>query len=335
MKKMMKKPANRNCRNSLVICCYRIPIFAGKHAITVLFHIDIRVALSSKLKVKSYDEGAIDMQDIILDEEFRTLMPALDEETFKLLEESVLKNGVEMPLVLWNGILIDGYNRYRICMEHDVPYTTIDKEFEVREEVLIWIITNQVARRNLTPLQLSRYRGLHYRAEKKVVSNRKGRNQHSEVEFQNETQPTSTATRLAKRYNVSRSTIIRDSKAARAIEVIGEISPEAKVKILSGEILINKKELEVLSSGSKEEIEALAVKIEEGVYERVTPKAALPVDDVGDSGFDVVRQLSAAVKDRTEGFHAVLQSLDGDDKEGMQTALRSLIDALEEFYKTL
>ena len=114
------------------------------------------------------DIGRINgMSGIIIDEEFRCLLPALDEETYRLLEGSILEHGCRDPLVLWDGILIDGYNRYRICTEHDVPFGTVDKEFGSREEALIWIITNQVSRRNLTPMQLSHFRGLHYKADKK------------------------------------------------------------------------------------------------------------------------------------------------------------------------
>ena len=47
------------------------------------------------------------MQEIIIDEEFRFLLPVLDEETFRLLEENILEHGCRVPLVLWNNILID------------------------------------------------------------------------------------------------------------------------------------------------------------------------------------------------------------------------------------
>jgi len=96
------------------------------------------------------------------------LLPPLDKEAFRLLEENILENGCRDPLVVWNGILIDGYNRYKICSEHNIPFKTVDKEFESREEVLIRISRNQVSRRNLMPIQLSHYRGLHYNADKKI-----------------------------------------------------------------------------------------------------------------------------------------------------------------------
>ena len=191
--------------------------------------------------------GGKKLQQIIIDAEFKSLLPALDKETHRLLEENLKEQGCRDALVLWNGILIDGYNRYEICMKHDITFNTIDKEFGSREEVLIWIISNQVSRRNLTQIQLSHYRGLHYRADKKIITNSGGKNQYSEVDYHNDNQPRkikTTAKRLAEQYNVSPITIIRDAKVAEAIDAIGEVSHEAKMKILSSEAIIDKKELQ-------------------------------------------------------------------------------------------
>ena len=147
------------------------------------------------------------MQEIIIDEEFRDLLPALDEETHKALEENLLQNGCRDALVLWEGILVDGHNRFEICTKYSIPFNTVDKEFPSREDALIWIISTQVSRRNLTPIQLSHYRGLHYITEKKIVSNKSGKNQYTEVVSQNEKQPKSqpTCVRLAEKYKVSKS----------------------------------------------------------------------------------------------------------------------------------
>ena len=93
------------------------------------------------------------MSEIIIDEQFKSLLPALDAKTYALLEENLLLNGCMYPLVVWNGILIDGHNRYEICTKNNIPFKTVDKEFASRDEVLIWIISTQVSRRNLTPIQ--------------------------------------------------------------------------------------------------------------------------------------------------------------------------------------
>ena len=176
------------------------------------------------------------MQEIIIDPEFKKLLPELDSETFAWLEESLLEYGCMNPLVLWNGILIDGHNRYEIIKKHDLPFNTISMEFDSRDDVFIWIISTQISRRNLNQVQLSYYRGLHYNTDKRIVTNMTGNNQYREVVPHSEGQPKErhTATRLAEHYNVSRATIERDSQFATALGAIGEISPEAKRRILSG-----------------------------------------------------------------------------------------------------
>jgi len=60
-------------------------------------------------------------------------------------------------LVLWEGILIDGYNRFNIAQKHNLPYNTISMGFGSRDELMIWIIRNQIARRNLTPFGVKNY----------------------------------------------------------------------------------------------------------------------------------------------------------------------------------
>jgi hypothetical protein len=37
------------------------------------------------------------MQEIVIDDEFRFLLPMLDEETFRLLEESLLRHATRHP----------------------------------------------------------------------------------------------------------------------------------------------------------------------------------------------------------------------------------------------
>jgi DNA modification methylase len=86
---------------------------------------------------------------IEIKEEFKKLIPALTAEEFKQLEENILKDGIRDPLVLWNGYLIDGHNRYQIAFKHGLEYKTIDKEFDSELGVKIWMVKNQFGRRNL------------------------------------------------------------------------------------------------------------------------------------------------------------------------------------------
>jgi len=39
---------------------------------------------------------------------------------------------------------------YEICKRNDIPFQTVEQEFEDRAAAKIWIIRNQLGRRNLT-----------------------------------------------------------------------------------------------------------------------------------------------------------------------------------------
>ena len=92
---------------------------------------------------------------MIIDNEFKGLIPPLTDEEYKGLEESILKDGCRDALVLWGEILVDGHNRYEICTRHNIPFKTVQKEFTSRDEVMLWMLQNQLARRNLNDFQRS------------------------------------------------------------------------------------------------------------------------------------------------------------------------------------
>lgn len=87
--------------------------------------------------------------DIKIDDEFQSLISPLTDDEYRRLEKSILAEGVREPIITWNGTIIDGHNRYRICQEHGIVFGTTKKEFTSREAAKIWIIENQFGRRNL------------------------------------------------------------------------------------------------------------------------------------------------------------------------------------------
>ena len=80
-------------------------------------------------------------------------------------------------------------------------------------------------------MQLSLYRGLHYKAEKKIQGTNNQFAQQSENPQNVVFHSGSTAKRLAGQYRVSHETIRRNAKLAETLNSIGEVSPEAKRKI--------------------------------------------------------------------------------------------------------
>ena len=112
---------------------------------------------------------------IIVDSEFQEWLLPLSPDEFELLEESIIQDGCRDPLVVWNGILVDGHHRYGICKTHNLSFNTVESSLQTREDVKNWIINNQLGRRNVTPEQRNYLIGKMYRETK----NDHGTNQHT------------------------------------------------------------------------------------------------------------------------------------------------------------
>lgn len=87
--------------------------------------------------------------DLKIDKEFQGLIPPLAAEEHRLLEENIRRDGCRDPLVVWDGILIDGHNRFSICTQYRLPFTIQQIKLENRTAAKLWIIDNQFGRRNL------------------------------------------------------------------------------------------------------------------------------------------------------------------------------------------
>jgi len=89
--------------------------------------------------------------DISINPELKSLIPPLSEDERSQLEQNLLENGCRDPLVVWDGVLLDGHNRYEICEQHGIAYETVSVELESIAEARVWMRNNQMGRRNLTP----------------------------------------------------------------------------------------------------------------------------------------------------------------------------------------
>lgn len=183
---------------------------------------------------------------IIISKELRDFIVPLSGEEFKQLESNILSYGCKDPLVVWiksNGeqLLIDGHNRYKICQKNDLPFKIKSLSFNSLDEAKLWMVENQMGRRNLSPDQLSYYRGVRYLSLKKAqggIANVKAKGK----------KVGSTSEALSEKFNISESTIKRDAKFAEGLNIIGDGNPNMKMKILSGRIKVKKSDVQVLAS---------------------------------------------------------------------------------------
>ena len=92
--------------------------------------------------------------------EFKSLIYPLAREEYFDLEESLKAKGCLDPIKVWEGYIVDGHHRYKICEEKNIPYEVMDMNFEDEWQVKKWMIDNQLGRRNLTDASRIEYASL-------------------------------------------------------------------------------------------------------------------------------------------------------------------------------
>jgi DNA modification methylase len=179
-------------------------------------------------------------------QELESLIPPLSNEEFKQLERNILEEGIREPLITWNGILIDGHNRYRIAQEHDMNYETLEKEFENINRVKEWMINNQFGRRNLSNYQRSVLAlQLEDVFREKAKENQGNRNDIKQISA--ESKPIETRQEIAKVANVSHDTI------AKVKKIEANATPEVKARLNTGTMSINEAYKEIKKEEKIEE----------------------------------------------------------------------------------
>lgn len=91
--------------------------------------------------------------ELTVDPELEAIAPPLAKHELAILEADILEHGCTTPLMVWNGTIIDGHHRYGICREHHIPFGIEEIKLADKTEAKLWIVRNQLGRRNLTPFQ--------------------------------------------------------------------------------------------------------------------------------------------------------------------------------------
>ena len=175
----------------------------------------------------------------------------------------ILADGVVInPLIVWNGVVVDGHNRYRILQKHpEIQFATYEKEFSDRYAAIAWICKNQLGRRNLTPQQFKYLVGQQYEAEK--LANRFRGNQYTSSsrsacdQIGHKQKPTRTRLRIARETQTSEGFVERASEFSRGVDAAEETEPGIKQEILSGSIKPTEKAVAAIAKAPPEERPAL------------------------------------------------------------------------------
>ena len=198
---------------------------------------------------------------LTIDPEFADQIPPLTDEEYKQLEENILAEGAVInPLIVWDGVIVDGHNRYRILQKHpEIPFQIHEKAFLDRYEVIAWICKNQLGRRNLTPAQRKYLIGKQYEAEKaQHGGDRKSDEVKSSPQNDDLISGGKTSERIARETKTSKAYVERAEKYAAGIDAAEEAVPGIKQEIFSGEIHPPDKDIVAVARAPSEERKALA-----------------------------------------------------------------------------
>ena len=124
-------------------------------------------------------------QDLKINPEFKKLIPRLGGKELEQLESNILSEGCRYPIVHWNGYIVDGHHRHKICKRHNIGFRTIplNPQIETEEEVKVWMLRNALGTRTLTTYQQTE---LAWKLKEFAFSSRQGKRTDLEKEKERE-----------------------------------------------------------------------------------------------------------------------------------------------------
>lgn len=109
-------------------------------------------------------------EDIVVLPELKAYIDPLTPEEHDSLERSLLAEGCRDALVLWGNVLVDGHNRFGICRQHGLPFTTVQNtRFQSMEDVHLWMIDQHLGRRSVSEFQ----RGVLALRKREIIAERR------------------------------------------------------------------------------------------------------------------------------------------------------------------
>ena len=228
--------------------------------------------------------------DLMIDQEFADKIPPLTKEEFEQLEANIMADGVVInPLIVWNGVIVDGHNRYRILQMHpEIPYQIHEKEFTDRYEVIAWICKNQLGRRNLTPAQRKYLIGKQYEAEKASHGGDRDTERNCSGKFtasgQNDhlRSQDKASERIAREIGNSERYVRRAEEFARGLDAAEEVSPGIKQEVFSGALKTTDSDVAAIARASPDD----RLELVENLRKPRASARGQPMTEAADPGLD-------------------------------------------------
>lgn len=212
------------------------------------------------------------MVELKIDKEFKEKIPPLTDAEFEQLRENILSDGeVYEPIVTWNGVIVDGHNRWRVIQENpEIPFRTKEMDFPDKWAAFEWMYRKQLGRRNLTEQQKSYMIGKMYEARKNTeafkgnqYTLKSGDGQNVQNQTRREIKD-GTSGEIGKEFGIDGKTVRRNEQFAKGLDAIADVSKEAADKILKGESRVAKSDVSEMREATSEEVKEFADAVNRG-----------------------------------------------------------------------
>lgn len=212
------------------------------------------------------------MVELKIDKEFKEKIPPLTDAEFEQLRENILSDGeVYEPIVTWNGVIVDGHNRWRVIQENpEIPFRTKEMDFADKWAAFEWMYRKQLGRRNLTEQQKSYMIGKMYEARKNTeafkgnqYTLKSGDGQNVQNQTRREIKD-GTSGEIGKEFGIDGKTVRRNEQFAKGLDAIADVSKEAADKILKGESRVAKSDVSEMREATSEEVKEFADAVNRG-----------------------------------------------------------------------
>ena len=153
------------------------------------------------------------------------------------LEKSLLTQGCLNPIAIWNGVILDGHKRYRICTLEEIPFEVTEKYFASREEAVLWVCRKRVLELSKDRLIYKYLVGKWYAVE--ILINRKkcgcSSDRKKPVNYDTNGRGYRTSWQIGSELGLNHATIELYKRISRALDVIFEKDPELFYFLIRGE----------------------------------------------------------------------------------------------------
>lgn len=190
---------------------------------------------------------------------FATALRALTEDEYNRLEASIKKYGCHDPVKTWKGWVADGHNRLKICKANGIGYKTeelsVDK-YPTEAAVVIWIVSTQLSRRNLSPAHYLYLAGTQVNAMPSKTKQAKGKEgDHKKTKDTPSTEDVNlelgkqeAKEQLAEEMGVGLTTLETHAKKASEVD---KLAASLKQAYLDGKVKLTADELKLLAAMPK------------------------------------------------------------------------------------